>query len=148
MITVTLLDGTEIDIQTSAVILARDAMSSEDASAESVLVYKTPNMSKPFREIQVQETTTEIAALDALLFLTDDLAPDGEVITLVRNQERVVGTVDNAADPVQYLYNQEGFEVATVTHNGDYASFIAQFDGSYSPASPSPSASASSPSGS
>lgn len=137
MITVTLLDGTELDIQTSAVIVARDALSSEDSSAESVLIYHTPNTAKPFKELAVQETTAEIADQDALLFLTDDLLPDGEVITVVRNQERVIGTLDNSADNVQYLYNQEQLEAATVTHNGDYDSFIAQYDGSYSPASPS-----------
>lgn len=138
MITLTTLDGTEFDIQPSTVITAREPLSSEDTDAEAVMVYHNPADNKPFKEIAVQETIFEIADQDTTLFVTEDLTPDNEVIVCVRNQNRVIGVVDNSADNVQYRYNDERFEETIRTHNGDYDSFISDYDGDYSP-SPSPS---------
>lgn len=142
MITITTLSGTEIDIQASAVIAAREPHSADPDGTGAVLVYKLPTDAKPFKELKVQEDIYDIAAQDATLFVTEDLAPDNEVLLVVRQQERVVAILDNDADPVQYQYNDEGMEPSIRTHNGDYASFMAQYDGNYSPsASPSPSGS-------
>jgi hypothetical protein len=129
LITLTRLDGTEFDVQTGAIILGRNPIGSDSAGAGAVLLVADPLRLDVPKTVEVEEdiAAIQLLATDGTLFVTNDINDQGATVEVLKNQRRVIQSLDNAADPFKYIYDDNGFEKKVATHNGDYASFLSEY---------------------